>query len=115
MVTSAPLMKTRMELQIPITLIKPNLDEIQSTFSQILNNILDTHKHIVMWGQRNTKRKQKGTLAFTELQLRNYFKTVSDHKEIVRIFMGLQGAMYLLKPDVIRLLQVFLRLSYTCP
>lgn len=40
--------------------------------------------------------------------LKNYFKTVSEHKEIVRIFMGLQGAMYLLKPDVIRLLQVLI-------
>lgn len=65
MVTSAPLMKTSMELLIPITLIKPNLDEIQSTFSQILNNILDTHKNIIMWGQRNPKKKQKGALKFT--------------------------------------------------
>lgn len=36
----------------------------------------------------------------------NYFKTVAEHKEIVRMFMSLQGAMYLTKPDVISLLEV---------
>lgn len=125
-----PLMKTKMELQIPITLINPNLDDIQSHFSQVLNNILDCHKHITMWGQR-VKKKVKTGLKFSEqgiflifisaninfmlvltdkqgvnVDLRNYYKTVSEHKEIVRIFMGLQGAMYLLQPDVVRLLQV---------
>lgn len=64
MVTSAPLMKTSMELQIPITLIKPNLDEIQSTFSQMLNNILETHKNIIMWGQRNTRKRNKSSIKF---------------------------------------------------
>lgn len=64
MATSAPLMKTSMELQIPITLIKPSLDEIQSSFSQVLNNILDTHKGIVMWGQRDGKKKKAANLTF---------------------------------------------------
>lgn len=64
MASSAPLMKTSMELQIPITLIKPNLDEIQSSFSQVLNNILDTHKAIVMWGQRDVRKTRKASLKF---------------------------------------------------
>lgn len=59
-----PLMKTHMELQIPLTLINPNLDDIQSHFSQVLNNILDTHKYIVMWGQRNPKADRKQSLKF---------------------------------------------------
>lgn len=62
MATSPPLMQTNMELQIPITLINPNLDEIQSYFAQIINNILETHKAIVMWGQRDERRKLKGAL-----------------------------------------------------
>lgn len=66
MASSAPLMKTSMELQIPITLIKPSLDEIQSSFSQVLNNILDTHKGIVMWGQRERKKKRRASLKFTD-------------------------------------------------
>lgn len=42
----------------------------------------------------------------TEDDLSNYFKTVSEHKEIYRIHMGLQGAMYLLQPDVIKIIKV---------
>lgn len=38
---------------------------------------------------------------------KNYYKIVSEHKEIVRILMSLQGVMYLLKPDVAKLLKVW--------
>lgn len=36
----------------------------------------------------------------------NYYKNVVEQKEITRIFMGLQGAMFLLQPDVVKLLEV---------
>lgn len=36
----------------------------------------------------------------------NYFKIVSENKEIVRIFMSLQGVMYLVNPDILNLLEV---------
>lgn len=49
---SIPLMKTFMELRIPLALIVPNLDEIHSFYTQVLNNILNTQKLIYMWGQR---------------------------------------------------------------
>lgn len=65
--TSAPLMTTSMELQIPLTLINPNLDEIQSYFAQVLNNITDMTKDITMWGQRNLNKKdnrKRTTLRF---------------------------------------------------
>lgn len=54
-----------MELQIPIALINPNLDDIQSHFTQVLNCILDTHKYIVMWGQRNPRDNANLTLKFS--------------------------------------------------
>lgn len=38
--------------------------------------------------------------------MNTYYKSVAEQKEIIRIYMGLQGAMYLLQPDVIKLLQV---------
>lgn len=48
------MIKTWMELQIPIAKINPNLDEIGNYYIQLLNNILDTHKYIIMWGQRGS-------------------------------------------------------------
>ncbi|KRT82784.1 hypothetical protein AMK59_4319, partial [Oryctes borbonicus] len=119
MMSSAPLMTTCMELQIPLTLINPNLDEIQSYFAQVLNNITDMTKDVTMWGQRNLNKKdtRRRTLRFNETDdkedsMKNYYKSVSEHKEIIRMFMGLQGAMFMLKPDVVKLLESYLSYAY---
>lgn len=114
MLTTLPIMKTYMELQIPINMIIPTLDQIQQHFAMVLNNIVATHKDIVQWGQRyaREKVKKKGVVIAEKTEFTtaagfiNCYKTVSEHKEIVRIFMGLQGVMYLLKPDVLKLLEV---------
>lgn len=42
----------------------------------------------------------------------NYYKSVADQKEIVRVFMGLQGAMYLLQPDVNKLMKEYLEYNF---
>lgn len=116
-----------MELQIPINKINPTLEEIGHYYVQLLNNILDTHKYIIMWGQKGsnlsglqiiqlTLKKDLlkpiyldtplSTEQYLAMGCDNYYKTVSEHKEIVRMFMSLQGAMYLTKPDVLALLEV---------
>lgn len=38
--------------------------------------------------------------------IRNYFRMVSEHKDIVRSVMALQGMMYKYKPDIEKLLKV---------
>lgn len=38
--------------------------------------------------------------------IRNYFRMVSEHKDIVRSVMALQGMMYMYKPDIEKLLKV---------
>lgn len=53
-------MCTSMILQIPLATISPNLDEIQSHFSQVLQNILDINKYIPLWGQEEMKPALKG-------------------------------------------------------
>lgn len=120
-------MSTSMILQIPVATISPNLDEIQNIFSQVLQNILDVNKFIPLWGQKEVKSAMKGgkyitvfsasvlfltekwSLIFLEYsteQPKNYYKAVSENKEIVRVYMSLQGVMYLLSPDVTSLLEV---------
>jgi hypothetical protein len=54
---NTPIMKTNMELQIPIIVINPTLDEIQNFFTQVITNLLGTMKFVCMWGQRGTKKK----------------------------------------------------------
>ncbi|CAG9816206.1 unnamed protein product [Phaedon cochleariae] len=108
------LMTTSMVLQIPIAVINPSLDEIQNYFSQVLANILDTHKYVGMWGQ-GTKKKSSMKREETNVDVpkpKNYHKVISDNKEIIRIFMSLQGVMYLVHPDVVSLLEQYLEYSY---
>lgn len=49
------LLLTNMILQIPLSLIIPSIEEIHSHYSQVLNNIINSHKNVVMWGQRTYK------------------------------------------------------------
>ncbi|XP_017775151.1 PREDICTED: dynein heavy chain 8, axonemal [Nicrophorus vespilloides] len=117
MLANNPIMKTNMELHIPTNMINPELDEIQNFFTLVLNNIIDTHTEIIQWGQRYAHKKKtfnivEGDKNHTSSGYSNYYQTVSEHKEIVRLFMGLQGAMYLLKPDVLKLLESYLAYAY---
>lgn len=96
-------MKTSMILQIPTALINPTLDEIQDCFTHVLNNIVDTHKYISMWGSK------KSSLADADkIKTNNYYKYVSENKEVIRINMSLQGVMYLLQPDLNALYKVII-------
>ncbi|KAJ0182474.1 hypothetical protein K1T71_001843 [Dendrolimus kikuchii] len=124
-----PLMLTKMYLQIPRILIKPALEEIQTAFSQVvLNCIMDIHRNIFMWGQQEAIKKEitKGGMSLTAtrsassgsrsgsniLGIRNYFRMVSEHKDIVRSVMALQGMMYMYKPDIEKLLKGYGRFAH---
>ncbi|XP_072937033.1 dynein axonemal heavy chain 8 [Epargyreus clarus] len=122
-----PLMSTMMYLQIPRVLIKPTLEEIQSAFSQVvLNCIMDIHRNVFMWGQQEIiKREQMRGVSLTQARsvsagsrsgsniigIRNYFRMVSEHKDIVRAVMALQGMMYMFKPDIEKLLKGYSRFA----
>ncbi|CAH0727356.1 unnamed protein product, partial [Brenthis ino] len=123
-----PLMLTMMYLEIPKILIKPTLEEIQSAFSQVvLNCIMDIHRNVFMWGQQELIKKEKlkgnsltvarsvsaGSRSGSNIVgIRNYFRMVSEHKDIVRAVMALQGMMYMFKPDIQKLLNGYTRFSH---
>ncbi|KAK4886462.1 hypothetical protein RN001_002733 [Aquatica leii] len=100
------LMKTKLELRIPIAVINPSLNEMQSDFSNILESILLFSKSIPMWGQ-GVEIPIKEDIEFL-----NYYKSVAEHKDVVRTYMRLQGVMYMLKPDIDKLLTDCLKYSY---
>ncbi|XP_060805314.1 dynein axonemal heavy chain 8 [Amyelois transitella] len=121
-----PLMLTMMQLMIPRILIKPTLEEIQTSFSQVvLNCIMDLHRNVFMWGQQEQlKREQMQGHSLTAtasmsgsksgsgmMGIRSYFRMVSEHKDIVRSVMALQGMMYMYKPDIEKLLKAYGRFA----
>ncbi|XP_022821404.1 dynein heavy chain 8, axonemal-like [Spodoptera litura] len=118
-----PLMLTHMQLKIPRILIEPTLEQIQTSFSQVvLNCIMDIHRNVFMWGQQEQIKKEE--LAGTLVQMsnsrsisnlggvRNYFRMVSEHKDIVRSVMALQGMMYMYKLDIEKRLKEYEKFSY---
>lgn len=44
----------------------------------------------------------------TIINLKNYYSIISDHKEIIRVTMGLQGIILMLKGDITTLGNVIL-------
>ncbi|KOB76400.1 Uncharacterized protein OBRU01_03864 [Operophtera brumata] len=50
------------------------------------------------------KRSRSGS---TMGGLRSYFRMVSEHKDVVRAVMALQGMMYMFKPDIEKLLKTY--------
>lgn len=46
------LMFTQFILQIPNIVTMPSIEELQNNFEQVIMSIIDTHKSIILWGQR---------------------------------------------------------------
>ncbi|XP_072395911.1 dynein axonemal heavy chain 8 [Diabrotica undecimpunctata] len=111
-----PLMNTSMILQIPFNTVNPSLEQIQNYFSQVLTVVLDTHKFVQMWGQEVKKKSaMKGAKDEKERQLqktKNYYKLIYENKEVTRVYMSLQGVIYLLQPDIENLLHKYLEYKY---
>ncbi|GBP33368.1 Dynein heavy chain 5, axonemal [Eumeta japonica] len=116
-----PLISVMMYIEIPRVLLKPTLEEIQTSFTQVvLNCILNIHRNVFMWGQQQQihEMQQKFQLlapsgsqvsarsTSTLYGIKSYFRMVSDNKDIVRSVMALQGVMFMYKPDIDNLIKV---------
>nr|CAD7399062.1 unnamed protein product [Timema poppensis] len=108
-VPELPIFSTYLVVKIPQIVVEPTLEDIQQHFAQGVTNIIDTHKSIILWGER-AKEKPR-TLPFVgsdeevhevkdSTKLQNYHRLVSEHKEVTRGMMILHGTILLLKPDV---------------
>ncbi|XP_068084800.1 dynein axonemal heavy chain 8 [Anabrus simplex] len=127
-VTEVPLFCTNLTLQIPNIVIQPTIDEIQTSFAKTVTSVLDIHKGVIQWGQRPLVPKQEKKTKFLEdtlhdeeekedeedadLESRNYYSQVIEHKEIVRSVMTLQGTITSLRPYLLELTQSYLSNAY---
>ncbi|OXU30794.1 hypothetical protein TSAR_013179 [Trichomalopsis sarcophagae] len=104
------LMQTDFVLQIPNIVISPNIDELQSHFNVAMNSLFEAHKSITIWGQQYNKKSE--AVAESGMPLKNYYEYITDHKEVIRGTLSLQGAMLVLKDDIARIGNMYLRYSY---
>ncbi|KAI4504021.1 hypothetical protein M0802_000492 [Mischocyttarus mexicanus] len=109
----AALMLTQFVLQIPNIVTVPSIEELQNNFEQVIISVMDTHKSIILWGQRyHLPHKNINFKGDTKRDLKNYYQIISDHKEVIRITMGLQGIILMLKDDITALGNSYLKYSY---
>jgi len=45
-------MTTQFVLQIPNIIIIPSIEELQDYFGKVVTSIIETHKNVIVWGQR---------------------------------------------------------------
>ncbi|XP_076295220.1 dynein heavy chain 8, axonemal kl-3 [Lasioglossum baleicum] len=102
-----PTMITTFVLQIPNIIIVPPIEDLQHYFGKLIISILETHKHIFMWGLQFSFHEES-----PKTSMKNYYEIISDHKEIVRSVMSLQGAISAYKDDIIQLGNTYLKYSY---
>ncbi|CAL7938026.1 unnamed protein product [Xylocopa violacea] len=103
----APILLTTFVLQIPNIVIVPPIEELQYYFSKLLNNILKNHKKVIAWGQRRHNAEIN-----KDNERKNYYQIISEHKEIVRSVMSLQGAIVAIKEDIMEIADSYLRYAY---
>ncbi|XP_026831330.1 dynein heavy chain 8, axonemal [Ooceraea biroi] len=106
-----PIMVTHFVLQIPNIIIIPSIEDLQNYFGKVITSIMEMHKSVIVWGQRystDTQVKSPGD----NTSLNSYFQSVSDHKEIIRSTMSLQGLILILRDDVSKVGNSYLRYSY---
>ncbi|XP_015117111.1 dynein heavy chain 5, axonemal [Diachasma alloeum] len=103
-----PLLRTHFILQIPTITISPSIEKLQSSFSEMVRNLLAIHTGVKQWGQRGSHRAEKRDTLGTELldeedvkAMKSYYQTITDHKDIVRSTIALQGIILMLKSDII--------------
>ncbi|CAL1673550.1 unnamed protein product [Lasius platythorax] len=106
-----PIMMTYFILQIPNIIIIPSIEELQNYFGKVITSIVETHKKVFMWGQRYSTNMQAKVFDKEDL-FNTYFQSVSDHKEIIRNSMSLQGLILMLRDDVSKVGKSYLRYSY---
>lgn len=98
----APLMKTSIKLKIPYFYLAPNVFDINTIFETVLLNILETHYAVTTWGkQAKTKeRKSRRELVPEKRHEKSWFKTIQEHKDVLRYKLSFEDGVLQLHPEI---------------
>ncbi|XP_023932850.1 dynein heavy chain 8, axonemal [Lingula anatina] len=109
--------KADLILEIPNVVMKASLDDIQQAINKASHYVLEVSKGVIQWGQQRYqlasvtdldphhhhtpygKRMMQGEedkkyemVPIPENRLKNYFKNISDHKDVSKVVMMLSSA-----------------------
>uniref|UniRef100_A0A182SSL6 Dynein heavy chain tail domain-containing protein n=1 Tax=Anopheles maculatus TaxID=74869 RepID=A0A182SSL6_9DIPT len=97
-----PLIVTTMQLQGDCCDIIPSLEDVQFSFERVVLNVVETFYAISTWGRqaKSAERKTRRPVLAEQRAERDWFKLISEHKEVTRMVHEFDGGMLLLKPDI---------------
>ena len=118
-----PLFLSDIILSLPNLVTSPSLEEIQTAMNQVIQRVLAITKTIYCWGQYRptmlpqsvleshslvrVRSKPKIVHQVSILKSKNYFHSVSEHKEIAKLVMSMGGAISSTKTIVKKTVEQF--------
>jgi hypothetical protein len=87
-----------MELKIPRCVINLPLHEINDYFENVRKNVVETNLKITTWGKqaKSAERKMRRPMRDETYHDKNWYRHISDNKEIDRYMRSFEGGLVLL-------------------
>uniref|UniRef100_A0A8C3CTQ3 Dynein axonemal heavy chain 5 n=1 Tax=Cairina moschata TaxID=8855 RepID=A0A8C3CTQ3_CAIMO len=114
--TSAhPIIRTSINLCIPKIIMTPSLDEVQQMLNKAVDSIVKVMKGVGQWNKERISKvsfvdstSDAASLNLSDsVQNKNYFKSVSENKEIIKLVSLLTTAINSTKKEVLTALESF--------
>uniref|UniRef100_A0A8B9IM28 Dynein axonemal heavy chain 5 n=1 Tax=Anser cygnoides TaxID=8845 RepID=A0A8B9IM28_ANSCY len=114
--TSAhPIIRTSINLCIPKIIMTPSLDEVQQMLNKAVDSIVKVMKGVGQWSKERISKvsfvdstSDAASLNLSDsVQNKNYFKSVSENKEIIKLVSLLTTAINSTKKEVLTALESF--------
>uniref|UniRef100_A0A8C3KPH9 Dynein axonemal heavy chain 5 n=1 Tax=Calidris pygmaea TaxID=425635 RepID=A0A8C3KPH9_9CHAR len=121
-----PVIRTSINLSIPNIIMTPSLDEVQQTLNKAISTILKVMKGVGQWSKERVSKYVCPKTAFVfdsafidnmsdaeslsssdPMQSQNYFKSVSENKDIIKLVSLLSTAINSTKREVVTALESF--------
>ena len=98
--SQSPVFSAKVVLAIPSIIMKPSLEDIQNTISAVIQTILGVHKQVYMWDEDRSllnpppqdatqshilNRHSKPNVEAPPKQLKNFYRLVSENKEVAKL------------------------------
>uniref|UniRef100_A0A803VXQ7 Dynein axonemal heavy chain 5 n=1 Tax=Ficedula albicollis TaxID=59894 RepID=A0A803VXQ7_FICAL len=101
-----PIIRTNIKLSIPNIIMTPSLDEVQQTLNKAVDSIMKVTKGVRQWTKERIS-KVASLSSSDSVQSQNYFKNVSENKEIIKLASLLSSAVNSTKGEVLTALESF--------
>uniref|UniRef100_A0A803VUQ1 Dynein axonemal heavy chain 5 n=1 Tax=Ficedula albicollis TaxID=59894 RepID=A0A803VUQ1_FICAL len=107
-----PIIRTNIKLSIPNIIMTPSLDEVQQTLNKAVDSIMKVTKGVRQWTKERISKvdsvSDAASLSSSDsVQSQNYFKNVSENKEIIKLASLLSSAVNSTKGEVLTALESF--------